>query len=124
MVMLLLCLQGCGVKTQLPTKIEDIEICGESSHVVDTVKAISADQNLSFHYGTHSEPYGTQITFRLIGEKFELELFNSGTQTNYTLRVYDATPDASMKARAENAYKSFREALVSAGLTQCDTSRH
>lgn len=105
-------LQGCRVSTQIPLKAEDIRICGDAAKVVADVRRISADQNLSFHYGTHPTDYGTQTTFRLVGSGYEIEFFNSMSQSDYTLRVYKASSGEGAEQEAEQAFDQFKEMLV------------
>ena len=112
-------LHGCKVSTQLPLKAEDIQICVDSDKAVATVKDISAQQGLRFHYGTHATDYGIQTTFRLIGDGYELELFNSMSQSDYTLRVYRTQSGRISDQEAELRFDKFRTALVEATHNSC-----
>jgi hypothetical protein len=110
---------GCSAATQLPVKIQDVLICDNAEAVVGIIQDIAANQKLSFHYGTHSTEYGTQLTFRLIGQSFEIELFNSMRQSDYTLRAYRLTSDATDRT-TEQAYARFRAALASKTSDACE----
>ena len=60
-----------------------------TDQLVCHVRNIAASQRLSFHYGTSDQPYGTLATFRLIGDGFELLLFNPEKPKTFVLDVYD-----------------------------------
>ena len=81
-------LAGCGVTTELPLWKRDIRICGPDSDIIEAVRSEASRRGLSFHYGTHAADFGTQMTFRLIGDGFEIVLFNAGAQDDFSLRVY------------------------------------
>lgn len=112
-------LQGCRVSTQLPLEAVDLRLCGGVVQVVDVVKRVSANHKLNFHYGTHIADFGTQVTFRLVGEGFEIEMFNSMDESDYTLRVYETPPNQGASDRARNAYSRFKAALTSARPVNC-----
>lgn len=112
-------LQGCKVSTQLPLKAEDIRICGDTNILIGNIKRISAEQSLDFHYGTHTTDYGTQATFRLIGHDYEFELFNSMSQSDYTLRVYALKSEKASEHEAELAFGRLKLALDSATSHNC-----
>ena len=105
-------LPGCKVSIQPSLKTEDVRICEDADNLVAMVKRISADQNLSFHYGTHSTDYGTQVIFRLIGRGYEIVLFNSMSQSDYTLRVYRERSGEGTDQQAEKAFDRFRAVLA------------
>lgn len=120
-IAVLLSLGGCSVKTYTPAAIEDIEICADTDRIISTIKSISYDKGLSFHYGTSRVSYGTQMTFRLIGNGIEIELFNYGKQSTFTLRSYDTSKDHSNAISALKAFKDFKYSIGASGLTRCGT---
>ena len=114
-----LLLQGCKVTTQVPLKAEDIRICGRIDQIVEVVKKISTQQGLSLHYGTHRTDYGTQATFRLVSDNYEIELFNSMSQSDFTLRVYSLHAGYPGNREAEQAFERFNKMLAQATSNQC-----
>jgi hypothetical protein len=112
-------LQGCKVSTQLPLEAVDLRLCGGAVKVVDVVKRVSANHRLNFHHGTHVADFGTQVTFRLVGEGFEIEMFNSMDESDYTLRVYETPPNHGASGRARNTYSRFKASLLSARSVNC-----
>ncbi len=110
---------GCGVTTQLPLKSEDIRLCGGAASIINAVQRISTAEKLSFHYGSHLAEFGTQVTFRLIGKGFEIELFNTTADPDYTLRVYQMQSNAATKELASRAYMRFKTALISDKVIYC-----
>ena len=120
MMSALLFLEGCRVSTQLPVKAQDVRICEDVDALIAIVRGISANQRLSFHYGTHPTDYGRQATFRLIGRNYEIELFNSMSESDYTLRVYKAQSEAATDREAEEAFNRFREMLIEATSDNCE----
>ena len=95
------------MKTEVPIQAEDIRFCSDADTTVRTVRSMAEEKQLSFHYGTHAADYGKQTTFRLIGRGFELELFNSMSQGDYTLRVYKT--DGGDTRVAARAFADFRD---------------
>lgn len=102
-------------KVQRPVAISDIRLCGGADSVIAAVRGFSDRVSLSFHYGTHQADYGTQTTFRLIGENFELVLFNTLQESNYTLRAYDM-----LEGPGQNPDALRLHAVLSAELSSAD----
>jgi hypothetical protein len=109
--MALALLSGCHAKTRLPLMAEDVRICNDTAEVVSFVKRISDNQNLSFHYSTYKIDYGTQVTFLLIGDGYEIVLLNTFSQDEYTLRVYQMKDGDAHRIEVEKAYQRFKQAL-------------
>lgn len=109
LVSLLSLLGGCGMITESPIQAEDIRLCSDANTTTRVVRGMAEQQHLRFHYGTHTTDYGTQTTFRLIGRGFELELFNSMSQDDYTLRVYQA--DGGDERTAVSAFARFKDEI-------------
>ncbi|MFN3669890.1 MAG: hypothetical protein ACK4VY_11310 [Brevundimonas sp.] len=112
-------LAGCSNKTELPLKQRDIRICGSDSHIIQAVRSEAARRGLSFHYGTHAVDYGTQITFRLIGDGFEIVLFNSESQDDFALRVYGTGPGEDDKERAISEFTHLATTIMSDPTLAC-----
>jgi hypothetical protein len=81
-------LPACRVQTILPSEIQDVRICGEPSEIINAVGIIADSNNLEFSYSTHSADYGKQITMRMIGDGFEYIIFNSNSESDFTVRLY------------------------------------
>jgi hypothetical protein len=112
----------CGPSVQHSLEARDIRLCGGAELVTASVRRLSANHGLSFHYGTHQADFGTQATFRLIGDGFEIVLFNVLDETDYTLRVYDTPPGRGAQARARNTYRRLAAALISDRSVECSTT--
>jgi len=94
-----------------------IQLTGSPRDLVCQVKRFSADQALTFHYGTYPSQEGTHLTFRLIGVGHELELFNPEGGTSYHLRLYLAKDGSEKLAR--KSYKNLKDALVGNPIIGC-----
>lgn len=114
---------GCSNKTQLPLKQRDIRICGSDTHIIQAVRSEASRRGLSFHYGTHAVDYGTQITIRMVGDGFEIVLFNSWSQDDFALRVYGAGPGEDDKERAISEFTHLATTITSDPTLRCEMPR-
>jgi hypothetical protein len=89
-----------------------------TDQLVCHVRKIAASEQLSFHYGTSAQPYGTLATFRLIGNDFEIVLYNPESPTIYVLDVYDMSKGQA-RERAEQAYTTFAQSLSRKPAEEC-----
>jgi hypothetical protein len=105
----LLLLVSCSARTQLPIVQQEVDLSIPTQHLVCHVRNIAEAQRLSFHYGTF-EP--SKVTFRLIGDGFELVAYNPERAHTYLLQAYDMSPDGKGRAPAEHAFAAFRTALL------------
>ena len=101
---------SCRASTQLPLKSETVELPMNTERLVCHVRNIASSQQLSFHYGTSVQPYGTLATFRLIGDSFEIVLYNPEKASTYILDLYDMSK-GDARERAEKAYAIFAHSL-------------
>lgn len=112
----LLLLAGCSARTQLPIFEEEVELSVPTERLVCHVRSIAEAQKLSFHYGTF-EP--SKATFRLIGDGFELVVYNPERAHAYVLQAYDMSPDGKARAPAQHAFQAFRTALLEPVSSAC-----
>ncbi|MEM9964245.1 MAG: hypothetical protein AAGC58_02740 [Asticcacaulis sp.] len=102
---------GCKSSVQMPIAAEDIAICKNPDALISIVRKISSDQKLDFKYSMHEIDYGTQTTFRLKGDGYEILLFNAFEQNNYVIRIYQIRSGDEHKEKGIIAYNKFKEAL-------------
>ena len=112
-------LSACEITTNLPVKREILNLSLNTEELVCHVRQVSAAQGLRFHYGTSEQPFGRMATFRLIGDDYEITLVNAEKPFAYDLHVYDVSPDKTAHRRAQDAYSTFREALLGRPSSKC-----
>jgi hypothetical protein len=105
----LLLLAGCSASTQLPIVEQQVELGVPTEQLVCHVRSIAEAQKLSFHYGTF-EP--SKVTFRLIGDGFELVAYNPEGPHSYVLQAHDMSSDGKGRVPAQRAFAAFRTALL------------
>jgi hypothetical protein len=117
-----LLLTACKATTKLPVRRELITLPTNVDQLVCHVRGIAAQQRLSFHYGTFPDTDGsTAVTFRLIGNTFELTLAKFELRGPYDLRAYDLSADGTGRQSADRAFEHFKSALTEPVGSQCTT---
>jgi hypothetical protein len=103
-------LVGCHAESRLPTEESNVEIEIPSVQLICKVRQIARENDLSFHYGTSEQPYGTLSTFRLIGRGFEITLYNPEKPNSYILSLYE-NPPGKEPGLGKAAYRNVELAL-------------
>lgn len=111
LIVITLILGGCYAKSRLPIEEATIELKMPVSDLVCNVRNFSEKLNLSFHYGTSSQPYGTLATFRLIGSDFEIILYNPENETKFYLSLYSSRRDNKLGNQARMTFQELEHAL-------------
>lgn len=109
---LMLALCSCKATTQLPVTTDEITVRVGVDELVCHVRGLSAEQNLSFHYGTFTGNGGGQATFRLIGDLFEITMVRWNSRPVYELHAYDTSKDARARQQAARGLEHFKAALL------------
>ncbi len=112
----LLMLFACTAKTQLPVQDEEFALNLSTEQLVCQVRSIAAEQQLSFHYGTFKAS-GSRATFRLIGNQFEIVLYNP--EHRYVLQAYDMSANGRVRERTLLAFARFKRALLARPSGSC-----
>ena len=110
---------GCASETQMPLKRDILTLQQETATLICQVRSLSDARGLSFHYGTSAQPHGTMVTFRLIGEGFEIVLVNPEEQHKFDLSVYERPKGRKDVDTALHAYREFKQGLASPVPQRC-----
>ena len=108
--MALLSVCSCVQRTDLPVAHDLVELDRPLGEVVCHLRALSANSNLSFHYGTYGSK-NSLASFRLIGEGYEVTIVTPKEHT-YDVSAYDLKEGPDTRARALNAYNAIKSGML------------
>jgi predicted ATP-dependent Lon-type protease len=115
-------LSSCSPKTRQPIEEQEIVLRIGTEALVCRVKNIAGELNLGFHYGTSDQPFGKIATFRLIGDQYEIILYNPERRTDYFLSLYSDSQDERIRAAAKRTFVRMKSTLSQPD-KRCDSSR-
>lgn len=113
---------ACKPTVRLPLERGVIQLCAADNQIIAKVSQEAARHGLKYRYSTHQTYYGRQMFFLLIGEGFEIELWNAFARQNYELRVYNMKSDRADDDQAVSAYSSFANALTTDPVLACEAT--
>lgn len=104
---------ACSSSQTTPALRETISLCGGTDSVTNEIREISKKSSLSFHYGTHNTEWGKQATFRLIGNGFEISIFNAFSESDYEIRALEVNSNEVDRAKMIEVYTNIKSSLKS-----------
>lgn len=111
---------GCSTRTDLPIERSVLAVRHTPDGIICLARLLSKQQRLRFYYGTYNESFGKAVTFRMIGDGFELILVNP-TEGIYDLSAYDIAKNGSSDLAARRAFASVKAAISAALPKRCVT---
>ncbi len=105
-------LAACKSEVTLPIERSFVNIDKKKEETVCIVRTIAKLQDLSFHFGTSDQSFGSMNTFRLIGDGYEITMVNPESATKYELRAYNKSGDAAVDVIARSQFEKFKQQLL------------